>query len=338
MLYQAEAGSGKIGQKVTKIKNMAIYITSGNRLNPVKEKSFDLEKDIQKLTEDNLGTLFNLKFVSGFSNNEFSVRAQEQDFYIDTLAFDEHQNSFVIIEYKKDRNFSVIDQGFSYLSALLHNKAEFVLELNRRLGKTFDKSDIDWEQSRLIFISPEFTNYQKNAINFKDLPFALYEVRAYENGIVEFDPIKPFKTTESIQTFTKDTIVKDVTKEVKVYTLEDLIKSDWDETNSLLLEFEKQLMALQQETRVKYTKKYIAYMSKHGRNYVEIVPNKRGLKIYYRFPYDYIKTSLEIIDCSKIGHWTNGQCHTLVSESEQIPEAVRLSKESFLYLHKDIYK
>lgn len=317
---------------------MAIYIKSGNQLKPVQEKNFDLEKDIQKLTEENLETIFDLKFVSGFSNNEFSIKVLEQDFYIDTLAFDEHQNSFVIIEYKKDRNFSVIDQGFSYLSAMLHNKAEFVLELNRRLGKTYDKGDIDWEQSRLIFISPEYTNYQKNAINFKDLPFSLYEVKIYDNGIVEFDPIKPFRTTESIQTFTKDKIVKDVAKEVKVYTLDNLVKPNWDTTRSLLSEFEKQLLATQAETRVKYTKKYIAFMSKHGRNYVEIVPNMRGLKIYYRFPFDHVKTSLEIIDCSKIGHWTNGQCHALVSEMEQIPEAVKLSKESFLYLHKDIYK
>lgn len=316
---------------------MAIYIKSDNQFKRVQEQYFDLEKDIQKLTEENLETIFDLKLVSGFSNNEFSVKVQEQDFYIDTLAFDEHQNSFVIIEYKKDRNFSVIDQGFSYLSAMLHNKAEFVLELNRRLGKTFDKTDIDWEQSRLIFISPEFTNYQKNAINFKDLPFSLYEVRTYENGIVEFDPIKAFRTTESIQAFTKDKIVKDVSKEVKVYTIDDLVKPSWDITQSLLSEFEKQLLASQSETKVKYTKKYIAYMSKHGRNYVEIVPQQQGLKIYYRFPYNQIKSSLKIEDCSKVGHWTNGVSFIYLSETEQIPEAVKLSKESFLYLHKDIY-
>ncbi len=317
---------------------MAIYLNSDGKLVSVTEKKFDLEKDIQKLTEDNLETIFDLKFVSGYSNNEFSVKVQEQDFYIDTLAFDEEQNSFVIIEYKKDRNFSVIDQGFSYLSAMLHNKAEFVLELNRRLGKTYDKGDIDWEQSRLIFISPEYTNYQKNAINFKDLPFYLYEVNIYDNGLVEYDPIKPYRTTESINSFIQDKLVKDVAKEVKVYSQEDLIKPNWDTTQKLLDEFEKQLMESVQETKVKYTKKYIAFTSKHGRNYVEIVPNMRGLKIYYRFPHDSIKSSLEIIDCSKIGHWTNGQCHALVSEMEQIPEAVKLSKESFLYLHKDIYK
>lgn len=317
---------------------MAIYIKSGNQLKPVTEQKFDLERDIQKLTEENLGTLFGLKFVSGYSNKEFSVRAQEQDFYIDTLAFDEHQKSFVIIEYKKDRNFSVIDQGFSYLSAMLHNKAEFVLELNRRLGKAYEKSDIDWEQSRLIFISPEFTNYQKNAINFKDLPFSLYEVKTYENDMVEFDAIKPFRTTVSIQALTKDSVIKDVSKEVKVYGQDDLVKPNWEDTTVLLAEFEKQLLVVEQETKIRYTKKYIAYTSKHGGNYVEIVPNKRGLKIYFRFPYNHLVSTLQLTDCTKVGHWTNGQCHTLVSDKEQIPEAVKLSMQSFMYLHRDIYK
>jgi len=317
---------------------MAIYIKVRNQLKAVKEKKFDLEKAIQKLTEENLETIFDLKFISGLSNNEFSVKVQEQDFYIDTLAFDEHQKSFAIIEYKKERNFSVIDQGFSYLSAMLHNKAEFVLELNRKLGKTHDKSDIDWKQSRLIFISPEFTNYQKNSINFKDLPFLLYEVRVYENGIVQYNPIKPFRTTESIQAFTKDKIVKDVTREVKVYTVDNLVKPSWDTTKSLLPEFERQLLLQESETTIKYTKKYIAYMSKHGRNYVEIVPQEQGLKVYYRFPYNQVKSNLDIKDCTKVGHWTNGISFVNLSEIEKIPEAVRLSKESFLYLHKDIYK
>lgn len=177
---------------------MPIYTIQNNLLKPISEKKFDLEHDIQKLTETNLKTIFGLSFVSGSLNQEFSVRAQEQDFYIDTLAFDEAQKSFVIIEYKKDKSFSVIDQGFAYLSAMLNHKADFILEANERLHKNLTKKDIDWEQSRVIFISPEFTNYQRNAINFKDLPIFLYEVRIYENNVVEFDPIKPYRTTESI--------------------------------------------------------------------------------------------------------------------------------------------
>src|SRR3990167_5463925 len=196
---------------------MPVFFKVNNKLSQIKEKKADLERDIQQLTELNLETIFGLKFVSGSLNSEFSVRAQEQDFYIDTLAIDEAQRSIVIIEYKKDKSFSVIDQGFAYLSAMLNHKADFVLEINERLKKNFTKKDIDWEQSRIIFISPEFTNYQRNAINFKDLPLYLYEVRLYENDLYEFDPIKPYKTTESIGKLSNDKIIQSVSKEVKVY-------------------------------------------------------------------------------------------------------------------------
>jgi hypothetical protein len=40
--------------------------------------------------------------------------------------------AFVIIEYKKDRNFSVVDQGVAYLNLMPNNKADFILEYNER--------------------------------------------------------------------------------------------------------------------------------------------------------------------------------------------------------------
>jgi hypothetical protein len=43
-------------------------------------------------------------------------------FRIDTLAFDKESSAFIIIEYKKDRNFSVVDQGVAYLNLMLNNK------------------------------------------------------------------------------------------------------------------------------------------------------------------------------------------------------------------------
>lgn len=202
---------------------MPVFSIKNNILQPIPEKKFDLENSIQAITERNLETIFGLRFISGSLNQEFSVRAQEQDFYIDTLAFNEAANAFVIIEYKKDKSFSVVDQGFAYLSAMLNHKADFILELNERLGKSVARADIDWEQSQVIFISPEFTNYQKNAINFKDLPIFLYRVKMYENNILEYDPIKPYRTTESIGNLSKDKTIQDVSKEVKVYSEEDLL-------------------------------------------------------------------------------------------------------------------
>ena len=309
---------------------MAIFKIKKDKLEKVKEKGIIMEKDIQRLTELNLSEVFKLEYVS----SQFYLK----NLRIDTLCFDLENKAFIIIEYKKDRSFSVIDQGFAYLSAMLNHKADFVLELNEKLNKNFAKKDIDWEQSRIIFISPEFTNYQHNAINFKDLPIYLYEVRLYDNGLIEFDPIKPYKTTESIGKLSNDKIIQSVSKEVKVYTVEDLIKPNWTATKTLLEEFEKQIYKLDVETKVKYTKFYIAYMSKHGRNYVEVVPQQQGLKVFYRFPFNYIKSDLQLEDCSKIGHWTNGNSRTSITDTAQIPEAVKLSRDSFYFLHRDIYK
>jgi len=94
---------------------MPIFNISKNEdLIQITEKNFSLEKDIQKLVEKNIDPILGLKFIV----SEYTLN----NLRIDSLGFDTETNSFVIIEYKKDRNFSVIDQGYAYLSLLLNNK------------------------------------------------------------------------------------------------------------------------------------------------------------------------------------------------------------------------
>ena len=112
---------------------MPIFKIEDKKLISIKEIIIDLEKDLQKLTENNLETIFDYKFIS----SEFSLH----NFRIDTLSFDEETKSFIIVEYKKDRSFSVIDQGFSYLSLVLNNKADFILEYTYKLSQPPLKSD-----------------------------------------------------------------------------------------------------------------------------------------------------------------------------------------------------
>ncbi len=102
---------------------MALYkVIKDSEIEIIKEKPFKLEKEIQAITEKNLSKIFNLILVK----SELSIN----NFRLDTLAFDRQSKSFVIIEYKKDKSFSVIDQGYSYLSLMLNNKADFILEYN----------------------------------------------------------------------------------------------------------------------------------------------------------------------------------------------------------------
>ena len=87
---------------------MFLYQDNSGKLTDLNEKPFALEKEIQTLFEQNLTNLTNLKFIK----SEFTIKSNR----IDTLAFDNETKAFVIIEYKRDKNFSVIDQGVSYLT------------------------------------------------------------------------------------------------------------------------------------------------------------------------------------------------------------------------------
>lgn len=60
---------------------MPIYSLNNSVLKPIAEKKIALESGIQKLTEANLETVFGLKFISVATNKEFSLPAQEQDFW-----------------------------------------------------------------------------------------------------------------------------------------------------------------------------------------------------------------------------------------------------------------
>lgn len=311
---------------------MAIFSVQNKTLKPIAEKKFDLEQDIQRLTEANLEIVLGLTFISGATNNEFSVRAQEQDFYIDTLAFDESQKSFVIIEYKKDKSISVIDQGFAYLSAMLNHKADFVLEINERLKRNYTKKDIDWEQSRVIFISPEFTNYQRNAINFKDLPIYLYEVKNYENGLVDYNPIKPYRTTESIGAISKDKTIQNVSKEVRVYSEEDLL-SRVDRSKELYIELKEAILNYDLALIFHPTKTYVG-IQKEGnwRSIVAINIQQNRLVIDYTRsePKDFDDPQHKLVYKKNSLKYFGQHISTLIVESDSdVAYAVKLFKQTY---------
>lgn len=94
---------------------------------------FKLERALQKLFEDNLEELLGVNFVA----SEFPTTNGGR---IDTLGIDE--NGFpVIIEYKLDKNRTVINQGMSYMAWLRSHSAEFWKVVFEKLGKRSRRFD-----------------------------------------------------------------------------------------------------------------------------------------------------------------------------------------------------
>ena len=214
---------------------MDLYNLKHKKLNLIDSKPFNLEKDIQKVVEENTQELFNIDFVS----SEFSLN----DFRIDSLCYDEENNSFVIIEYKKGKSYSVIDQGYSYLSLMLNNKSDFILEYNENKKKNLKRDDVDWSSSRVIFLSPSFNIYQKNSVNFKDIPFELWEIKRYTNNMISLNQHLP-SSKESIQKLegTKDSVIKDVGKEVKVVSEDELFIGKKEGLHDLFLDMKEKIL------------------------------------------------------------------------------------------------
>lgn len=243
-------------------------------LSQVKEIPFKKEKDLQELTEQNLKTIFGLEFVA----TEYQV----QNLFIDTLAFDQENKTFIIIEYKRDRSFSVVDQGFSYLSLMLNNKADFILAYNEAKGKSLKREDIDWSQARIIFIARSFTTHQQNAVNFKNMPFELWEAVQFENDLIQYRQIEISDSAESLEQMKNiGGETKKVAREVKKYTEEDLFGSS-GEAHDLYVLLKEQIFQMYPNLIANPKKIYIGYqMSGNWRNIFNVNKVKGGLWIHF---------------------------------------------------------
>lgn len=231
---------------------MPIFKIEKDKLINIEEVKIDLEKDLQTITEKNLEIIFGLKLVS----SQFSLQGS----IIDTLSFDEEVNAFVIIEYKKDRSFSVIDQGFSYLSSMLNNKDSFILEYARKFKIDVDQIKIDWSQSMVIFLANSFTIHQQNAINFKDLPIELWEVKKYNNQTLLYNQFKSANARESIKTISKSKTIENISSEIKKYSIDDHFKNNWNKSRELFDLLSEKILNL--DTRIKENsnpKDYVGY-------------------------------------------------------------------------------
>ncbi|PRD46088.1 DUF5655 domain-containing protein [Sphingobacterium haloxyli] len=301
---------------------MQLFNQEENKLNTLKEKPCTLEKDMQKLFEANLEAITGLNLVK----SEFTIKAQR----FDTLAYDADSQSFVIIEYKRERNFSVVDQGVSYLNLMLENKAEFIVEYNESQQENLKRSDVDWSQSKVIFVSPSFTDFQKQASNFKDLPIELWEIKQYEGGIIVVNPIKKSKAAPTIKTIqaSADSELEKVTSEVKVYTEDDHLQGKSDSVKELYEAYKTGILNLADDIAVMAKKLYISF-EKEKRIILDVVIQSQELKLYINTQYydflDLRNLGVMMADKTK---WGSGYYQIAVRNTEDLEYIMSLVKQA----------
>jgi len=278
---------------------MAIYTNNKGTLNKITEIPIKLEKEIQSLFEKNLSNILGYELVK----SEFTIKNKR----IDTLAFDPQNNSFIIIEYKKGKNISVVDQGFAYLGLMMENGAEFLVEYNETLNKQLKRSDIDWSQTRVVFVSTSFTENQRLATNFSDLAIDLWEIKTYKDNIVSIQQVKKSKTAGSIKPITQQNKkLNEIQKKIKVYTEEDHFKDRSEELIELYESYKNAIIYLKDDIETIAKKVRISF-ELEKKIICDIALQKKQIKMWINLKKGQLDDPKNIMrDVADVGHWGRG--------------------------------
>ena len=303
------------------IKNKKVLI--------VEESHFDLEKEIQNLIENNLIDIFpDLRLT--FVKSELVIGG----FRFDSLAFDERNKVFYILEYKNVEKMSLIDQGVAYLKTLLDRKAEFTYLLEELMGLSLKPKDIDWAATRVLFIAPSYNNYQLEIAKLNNAPFALYRFSKYGDSFFSIERID-YKAKE--KTDFKDLNLglesKEVKEEIKVYDEEDHLKDKSKKIVDLYQRIKDKVLELDGNIVVEPKKFYIAFKGKT--NICDLEVQKSNIKVLINLSIGNIEDPFKIAkvmkndDGTKIGHHGNGDFQVIVDNNEIIDKLIYLIKQSY---------
>ncbi len=304
-----------------------------NNSNVIKLSTIDLEKErnIQRLFENNLLTILNVDFLASECSTSFGGR-------IDTLGIDKN-GSPVIVEYKRNQNDNIINQGLSYLKWLLDHKADFeMLCRNKNISL-----EIDWTSPRVICVAESYNKFDLDTVEILPIKIELLRYRIYENDIllVESETQKAIKisTSKIYQNENKDRKMVEAGKKAwqtrlqKNYTIENHLEIASNQTKELFMQLKAMISSLDEAIIEEAKAKYIAY--KLTTNFVDIVLQKNAIKAFLNVPSGKLNDSFGIArDLSKpkaIGHWGNGDYEVVIKNEDELKKLFELIKQSYNY-------
>ena len=294
----------------------------------IKENNFELEKDVQRLIENNLPSLFpdlNLTFIK----TEFSIGG----FRFDSVAFDEINKIFYIIEYKNIQKMSLVDQGVAYLKTLLDRKLDFVNLLEEEKNIKINYKNVDWSSTRVIFIAPSYNNYQLKISELNNAPFMLYKFTNYSEKLFSLEKIEN-KKNDKVNF--KDLIGfegKEIAQEIEVYTEESHFEGIPNEIVELYKLLKEKIKDIDEDITIDPKKFYIAF--KGITNICDIQFGTKKLKVYINLkagklddPFGIAKILIKD-DGEKIGHNGNGDYCVVFDKNIDIDKLMFLIKQSY---------
>ncbi len=320
---------------------MALYRINGLSVKKITTKDINLEKDLQKLFEDNLDEILNLVFLAHEYSTGWGGR-------IDTLAIDK-DGAPCIIEYKKNQNDNVINQGLSYLRWLFDHKADFEKLVEQHFvglydspivtwnGKVVDRIKIDWDSPRVICIAESYNKFDLDTADILPIQVELFRYRIYDGDILYLEPENSQRVRVSMNGITKKSKQENEKHErlQKTYSVDDHVRKANTETQSIFFKLREKITSLDKNIKEEPKKLYIAY--KLATNFVDISiiygTKTQSIKLWLNVKsgqlHDPNGLARDLAKPKPVGHWGNGDYEVKLESEKELDAVFALIKQSY---------
>ena len=294
--------------------DLKLFNISGKNVSELSSASMDLERSLQVVFERNLETLLGVRFLA----SEFVITNGR----IDTLGIDENGYP-VIIEYKRQRDENVINQGLFYLDWLMDHKASFELLVRDTFGKEVS-DNIEWSAPRLICIASEFTKFDEHAVKQMQRNIELIRYRRFGDDLLMLDLLTVASATKSSNGST-------ATTSPQAYkTASEYISDADDQLSNLYQDLRTHLLGLGDDVQEKALRFYIAFKRIKNFACVEVKPQAKTVKLYLKVdPDEHELVEGFTRDVRKVGHFGTGDLEVTLRDHSDFDEAKRLIRKSY---------
>ncbi len=306
---------------------MAIFEVEKGKATRVRLGEFKLEKDLQKLVENNLQVIFNCRLIA----SEFST-GNIHSGRIDTLAISEDNNP-VIIEYKKVGSSDLINQSLYYLHWIKDHKGDFQICALKVLGKDIE---VDWSDIRVICLAPEYRKYDLHAVQVMGANIELWQYKIYDNGILNIEEVykRSSSNYESVDVNGKNPTMVEAgkkaayTRKNSTYTINQHTENLQEKILELFNVVRDYIVLLDSSIEELPKKHYIAY--KTSQNFACIQAYKKKLILYLKLnAFDINPMPNKSRDVKSIGHFGTGDFELTIENLVDFENTKYLINEAY---------
>lgn len=278
-------------------------------------KQVTLEKELQKLLEDNMQIFFGVTFLK----SEYKITNGRMD----SIGIDEN-NCPVIFEYKRSVNENVINQGLFYLDWLLDHKADFKLLVMEVLGQK-KADEIDWSMPCVICIANDFTKFDEHAVNQMQRNIKLVRYRKFGDDLIAFEhlnapQVQPIFADGALPT-AKKSGWKD--KDFKQYFAE-----AGEKNQNLFYSIKEYILSLGDDISENQLKLYVAF--KKAKNVVCVEVYQSSLLLHLKLNPDTVDLIPGFVeDVRTKGHWGTGDLRVIIKSTEDFEKAQHLINRAY---------